>query len=46
MGKCTFGELKNNNLDEYDDKDQFSKIECMFFRLHKYSEQEQTVYLC
>lgn len=36
--------IDNNNLDEYDYKDQFSKIECMYFRLHEYNKQEQTVH--
>lgn len=36
--------IDKNNLDEWDYKDRFSKIECMFFRLHKYNKEDQTVY--
>lgn len=32
-------------LEEYDYKDQYSNLECMFFRLHEYNkQQEQTVH--
>lgn len=36
--------IDKSNLDEYDYKDQFSKLECMFFRLHEYNKQEQIVH--
>lgn len=36
--------MDKSNLDKYEYKDQFSNIECMFFRLHGYNKQEQIVH--
>lgn len=36
--------IDESNLDKYEYKDQFSNIECMFFRLHEYNKQEQIVH--
>ena len=36
--------IDKSNLSEYEYKDQFSKIECMYFRLREYDKEEQKVH--